>query len=186
MSIRSFTVLALSLRKKRDLDLRPARIHSSRGPRSSSFHVVAHEQTLGLSASRQQYGRPQSAIHPLPADPCRMGCATERTTPACRWRIRRILLQTLVQTGVSVKRHLSRIRPCLTRSLARCLSRALRQLRGSASHYVRPKGFRLSENLFGKTPHSARTKRFSEPSKKAPLGLGSGAHSRRFAQECPE
>jgi hypothetical protein len=46
--------------------------------------------------------------------------------------------------------------------------------------------FRLSENLFGKTPHRARTKRFSEPSENAPLGLGSGAHSRRFAQECPE
>jgi single-strand DNA-binding protein len=29
-------------------------------------------------------------------------------------------------------------------------------------------------------------KRFSEPSEKAPLGLGSGAHSRRCAQECPE
>ena len=127
MSIRSFTVLALSLRKKRDLDLRPARIHSSRGPRRSSFHVVAQEQTLVLSASRQRCRRLQSAAHPLPAGPRRMEGATERTTPACGWRIRRILLQTL-QTGVSVKRHPSRIRPCLTRSLARCLSRALRHL----------------------------------------------------------
>ncbi len=91
-----------------------------------------------------------------------------------------------LQTDVSVERHLSRIRPCLTRPLARCLSRALRQLRGSALPLRAPCGFRLSENLFGKTPHRTRTKRFSEPSEKAPLGLGSGAHSRRLAQECPE
>jgi hypothetical protein len=57
--------------------------------------------------------------------------------------------------------------------------------RGSASA-APPCGFRLSENLFGKSPHRTRTKRFPEPSEKAPLGLGSGAHSRRVAQECPE
>src|SRR5580698_5729379 len=33
-----------------------------------------------------------------------------------------------------------------------------------------PSGLRLSENLFGKSPQRTRTKRFSEPSVKAPLG----------------
>ena len=77
---------------------------------------------------------------------------------------------------VPVERQFSCIFPAHPRPLARCLSRALRQLRGSASA-AQPFGFRLSENLFGKTPHKARPKRFSEPSEKAPLGLGSGAHS---------
>jgi len=83
-----------------------------------------------------------------------------------------------LQTDVSIERQFSRIFPAHPRSLARCLSRARRH--GTALL------FRLSENLFGKSPHRTRTKRFSEPSENAPFGLGSGAHSRRFAQECPE
>jgi len=83
-----------------------------------------------------------------------------------------------LQQSVSIERHLSRIFPAHPRSLAQCLSRALRH--GTALL------FRLSENLFSKSPHRTRTKRFSEPSENAPFGLGSGAHSRRFAQECPE
>jgi len=83
-----------------------------------------------------------------------------------------------LQKAVSIAPQFSRIFPTFPRSLARCLSRALRH--GAALL------FRLSENLFGKAPHRTRTKRFSEPSENAPLGLGSGALSRRFAQECPE
>lgn len=95
MSVRSFTVLAQSLRKKRDLDLCPARILSPRGPRSSGFHVVAvKKQALALSASRQRCGRLQGEVHPLPAGPRQMEGETERTIPACRLRIRLILLQT--------------------------------------------------------------------------------------------
>jgi hypothetical protein len=60
----------------------------------------------------------------------------------------------------------------------RCLSRALRH--GAALL------LRLSENLFDKAPHKTRTKRFSEPSAKAPLGTWERGTSRRFAQECPE
>ena len=52
----------------------------------------------------------------------------------------------VLQTSVSVKHHLSSIFPAHPRSLARCLSRALRQLRGSASAYaaLRVSAFRKS------------------------------------------
>jgi hypothetical protein len=79
---------------------------------------------------------------------------------------------------VSIERQFSRISPTFPRSLARCFSRAQRRCAALL--------FRLSQNLFDTSPHRARTKRFSEPSEKAPLDLGSGAPSRRFAQECPE
>jgi hypothetical protein len=185
MSLRSFTASAHSSRKREDLDLRPAPIHSLPRPRSFAFHVVAQEAgPRTVSAGRQRRGKLPRMVHPLPAGQRRVGCTTER-------RHRRTgcesyaSLSRYLQTDVSVERHLSRIFPCLTRSLARCLSRARRH--GTALlRLCRPKGFRLSENLFGKSPHRTRTKRFSEPSEKAPFGLGSGAHSRRFAQECPE
>jgi hypothetical protein len=123
-------------------------------------------------------------VHPLPAGQRRIGGATARGLRRAGCESYASLSRHL-KTDISVERHLSRIFPCLTRSLARCLSRALRH--GTALLRLRrPKGFRLSENLFGKSPHRTRTKRFSEPSEKAPFGLGSGAHSRRFAQECPE
>jgi len=93
-------------------------------------------------------------------------------------RSRRRLCDDGLQQSVSIERHLSRIFPAHPRSLAQCLSRAVRH--GTALL------FRLSENLFSKSPHRTRTKRFSEPSENAPFGLGSGAQSRRFAQECPE
>ena len=86
-----------------------------------------------------------------------------------------------LQTGISIERQFSRIFPAHPRSLASVLIPRPAARRGSASHSVRPCGFRLSKNLCATT-----AKRFSEPSEKAPLGLGSGAHSRRFAQECPE
>jgi hypothetical protein len=56
-----------------------------------------------------------------------------------------------LQTDVSIERQFSRIFPAHPRSLARCLSRALRH--GTALL------FRLSENLFSKSPHRTRTKK---------------------------
>jgi hypothetical protein len=53
--------------------------------------------------------------------------------------------------------------------------------RVSASHCVRPPGFGFQKIFVQRTQ-----KDFSNLPKKTPLGLGSGAHSRRFAQECPE
>ena len=85
-------------------------------------------------------------------------------------------------SGFFRKRHLSRIPPCLTRSLARCFSRARRQLRGSALPIWAPYGFRLSKILLCKR----RKKDFPNLPKKTPLDLGSGADSRHFVQECPE
>lgn len=125
MSLRSFTVLAHSLRKRENLDLHPARIHSIPGTRSFAFHVVAQEQALILSACRQRSGRLRSAVHPLPAGQRRIGGTENR-------RLRRGVcksgasLSRHVRTDVSVEHHLSRIRPCLTRPLARCFSRARR------------------------------------------------------------
>ena len=85
-----------------------------------------------------------------------------------------------LQADVSIERQFSRIFPAHPRSLASVLIPRPAARRGSASA-APPCGFRLSKNLC-----AANAKRFSEPSGKAPLGLGSGAHSRRFAQECPE
>jgi hypothetical protein len=127
MSLRSLTALALSLRKREDLDLRPVRIHLIPRPRSSAFHVVAWKQPVAMPADRQRCGGLPSVIHPPPAGQRRVGGATER-------RLRRAgcesdaSLSRHLQTDVSVERHLSRIHPCLTRSLARCLSRARRHL----------------------------------------------------------
>ena len=56
---------------------------------------------------------------------------------------------------------------------------AARRVSASASP---PCGFRLSENLVC----NEHKRDFPNLPKKTPLGLGSWAHSRRFAQECPE
>jgi hypothetical protein len=98
------------------------------------------------------------------------------------------------QTGVSIERQFSRIFPAHPRSLARCLSRAPSP-QGTKTVRRGPRfcgtarlcfGFTaLRVSAFRKSLCNER-KRFSEPSEKAPLGLGSGAHSRRCAQECPE
>ena len=86
-----------------------------------------------------------------------------------------------LQTGVSIERHFSRIFPAHPRSLARCLSRARRHgaslLRTSCA---------LRVSAFRKSFVQRTQKDFPNLPKKTPLGLGSGAHSRRFAQECPE
>ncbi len=106
------------------------------------------------------------------------GLVASRRSTTGSWLHRRPERDEALQTSVSVVCHFSRISPAHPRSLARCLSRALRH--GAALL------LRLSENLFGKSPHRTRTKRFSEPSAKAPLGTWERGTSRRFAQECPE
>jgi hypothetical protein len=87
-----------------------------------------------------------------------------------------------LQTGVSVKHHLSRIFPAHPRSLARCLSRALRH-GASLLRLRRPVGYGFQKIFYAKNKNA---KRFSEPSVKAPLGTWERGTSRRFAQECPE
>ena len=85
------------------------------------------------------------------------------------------------QIGVSIERQFSRIFPAHPRSLASVLipRPAARRVSASASP---PCGFRLSENLVC----NEHKRDFPNLPKKTPLGLGSWAHSRRFAQECPE
>ena len=86
-----------------------------------------------------------------------------------------------LQQSVSIERHLSRIFPAHPRSLARCLSRARRH---SAFCFgcAALKGFGFQKIFCAKSAKKiSRTFR-----KSTPTALGSGAHSRRFAQECPE
>ena len=85
------------------------------------------------------------------------------------------------QQSVSIERHLSRIFPAHPRSLARCLSRARRH---SAFCFgcAALQGFGFQKIFCAKSAKKiSRTFR-----KSTPTALGSGAHSRRFAQECPE
>ena len=173
MSLRPFTVLAYPSRKRKDLDLHLDRILRLLRPRSFALHVVAQEPPLTMQAARQRCGRLLSAVHPLPAGPRRMEEARNRTTLGWRLRIKRIPVQT-PSMGVSVKRHLSRIFPCLTRSLARCLSRALRQLRGSASHCVRPAGYGFQKIFSAKLRTERGRKDFPNLPKKRRLALGAG------------
>lgn len=101
-----------------------------------------------------------------------------------------------LQTGVSIERHLSRIFPAHPRSLARRFSRARRHSAfcfGLPPHHAKtacwgPRIYAaLRVSAFRKSFVQRTQKRFSEPSEKdTPTALGSGAHSRRFAQECPE
>ena len=107
----------------------------------------------------------------------------KRTTtgpmPPCGCK--RILYMDSLSTGVLRERQFSRISPAYPRSLARCWSRALRHGAALLRPCGRPAGFGFQKIFCAKN-----AKTFSESSEKAPLGLGSGALSRRFAQECPE
>jgi hypothetical protein len=199
MSIRSFTVLAHSLRKRADLDLCLAHIHSTSRSRSFTFHGVTHDSALTLCVGRQRCGKRPGTVHPLPAGQRRVKSATEQ-------QLRRVgcesnaSLSRHLPTDVSVERHLSRIRPCLTRPLARCLSRATSPHRtknvrrgprfcGSCAALLRlrrPSGFGFQKIFSANLRTERGRKHFPNLPKKTPLGLGSGAHSRRFAQECPE
>jgi hypothetical protein len=86
-----------------------------------------------------------------------------------------------LQTSVYLERQFSRIFLAHPRSLASVLTPRPAARRVSASHCVRPVGFGFQKIFVQRTQ-----KDFPNLPKKTPLGLGSGAHSRRFAQECPE
>ena len=92
-----------------------------------------------------------------------------------------------LQQSVSVECHLSRIFPAHPRSLARCLSRARRHspfcfaLRAPFGS-----GFPKKKSPFGCGPKYGRDFFFGASAERHAFGLGSGARSRRFAQECPE
>ena len=107
--------------------------------------------------------------------------ATEYGFTAVRWHGHPSI--DALQACVSIERQFSGIFPAHLRSLARCLSRARRH---SAFCFVRcgerPPGFRFQQKSFAHKTHKTF---FPEPRKKHAHGLGSGAHSRRFAQECP-
>jgi len=123
MSLRCFTMLALCMRKRADLDLRHALIHPTSRPRSFAFHVVTHDPAHTLCVGGQLCGKRIGRVRPIPAglrarkarqygQLWHAGCESDAS------------LSKYLQTDVSVERHLSRICPCLTRPLARCLSRA--------------------------------------------------------------
>jgi hypothetical protein len=98
----------------------------------------------------------------------------------------------VLHADVSIERHLSRIFPAHPRSLASVLvprhitpSRKERGPRPRFCGTARLCFFGF-QKIFSAELQERRKKRFSEPSENASLGLGSGAPSRRFAQECPE
>ena len=150
MSLRSFTMLAQSLRKIRNLDLRPARIHSLPRPCRFASHVVAREQTLTVSPRKARCGRLPGGFHPLPA-------GQRQIEARENGRLRYAACQSgasfsgHLQISVYVKRHLSRIFPRLTRSLASVLIPRPAAAARLCFALRAPYGLRLSENLFGKT-----------------------------------
>ena len=186
MSLRSFTALAHSSRKRADLDLRPARIHSTSRSRSFAFRVVTHDSALTLCVSRQRCRRLPCAIHPLPAGLRRMEGATVRTTPACGLRIRRILVQT-PSDGCF------RRAPSLSDSpMSHSVTRSVQLPRPAALGVLlrTPCALRVwvsKEKISLRLRPKERARFFLRSlHRKHACGLGSGAHSRRFAQECPE
>ncbi len=84
-----------------------------------------------------------------------------------------------LQTSVSIERQFSRIFPAHPRSLASVLNPRPAARRVSASHSVRPVGFGFPKIFVQRTQ-----KDFPNLPKKAPLGLGSGAHSPPQHAEC--
>jgi hypothetical protein len=90
-----------------------------------------------------------------------------------------------LQTSVSIECQFSRIFPAHPRSLASVLIPRPAARRCSASA-VPPfgSGFPNKKSPFSCGPSGEIFS--SEPPRKHILALGSGAHSRRFAQECPE
>jgi hypothetical protein len=112
-----------------------------------------------------------SEVHPLPTGSRYMEDARKWTTPVGSLQIKRIPIQT-PSVDVSVKRYLSWIFPCLTRPLARCLSRAQRQLRGSALHFVLPAGFGFQKIFSANLRIERGRKDFPNLPKKRRLALG--------------
>ena len=101
-------------------------------------------------------------------------------------RSQRRLVVMAFSKAFSVERHLSRIFPAYPRSLARCLSRARRHSPfcfGCAALRVWVSKEKISLRL---RPKVRARFFFGASAERHAFGLGSGAHSRRFAQECPE
>jgi hypothetical protein len=143
---------------------------STSSPRSRSF---------AYSGARHRRG-PFGVVIPRPA------FAAEFTDQqaqefAAVWLRRHPYIDAL-QMSVSIERHLSRIFPAHPRSLASVL----------IPRHITPSRKGRGPWRFCGTSGSAFFGLLPQPgalgprSKKCTLGLGSGAHSRRFAQECPE
>jgi hypothetical protein len=88
-----------------------------------------------------------------------------------------------LQTGISIERQFSRIFPAHPRSLARRFSRATSPRHAQTARRG-PRFCGLRASAFpGLLPQPGA---LGPHSRKCSSCLGSGAHSRRFAQECPE
>jgi len=107
--------------------------------------------------------------------------AAEYGFTAVRWHGHPLI--DALQTGVSIERQFSRIFPAHLRSLARCLSRARRHFDVLLRSPRRtPFGSGFPATNFPRKEHAGNF--LPEPPQKAHLGLGSGAPSRHFVQEC--
>lgn len=197
MRLRSFTVLAHSLRKIEDRDLRPTRIHSTSRSRSFTFHGVTHDSALTLCVGRQRCGKLPGTVHPLPAGPRQLKDAREQTTPACRLRIKRILVQTPFDgcfrrapslpdspMSHSATRSVLIPRPAATARLCFCFA-ALRVSAFRKSFCQRQERKNIFRTFRKRRRLALGAGHIHHPSTQSARARGP-RYSRRFAQECPE
>jgi hypothetical protein len=174
------TIPARTSQRVRGHDLLLVPDHRMRRPRISPPHL----SPLLRPVARRQAGHDAGSIsarftHSLLLQPDLVASSHE----VCFDSAAKLPASTtsLLQPDVFIEPQFSRIFPAHPRSLASVLIPRPAATARLCFALRAPCGFRLSKNLCAKN-----AKRFPEPSEKAPLGLGSGAHSRRFAQECPE
>jgi hypothetical protein len=126
---------------------------------------VARTQVPRMTVCDRRCGVEDGVVHPLSAFVASK--SSHRQKKSFCYLVALASSTGALRRDVFIERHLSRIFPAYPRSLASVLiprPAALAVLLRCA-----PFGFRLSESLFGKSPHRTRTKRFSEPSEKARL-----------------
>ena len=180
------------------------RLREDRGLFLSSTIRFTGEEVSLRSPLRSSSGNSSRSRQRISAELCgRRGCPTLCFLSGNRDHLQEgsavVLLRTrpaasTLQTIAVVESQFSWTFPAHPRSLASVLIPRPAARRVSASHGPEllktvgvdvlvhaPFGFRLSKNLC-----ATNAKDFPNLPKKTPLDLGSGAHSRRFAQECPE
>lgn len=183
MSLSSYTIPAHCLRKNGDLDLCPVHFLSPIGSCSLNLHAAAQVLPLALSAARVSMRRSARCGSPTPACP-RRGSHRKSRRLRCVQRMG-ILLSIPFHGCLRGAPYLPDfpMSHSVTRSVL--IPRPAAR-RGSASHSVRPSGFGF-QKIFSVNLRTERGRKdFPNLPKKRHLALGSGAHSRRFAQECPE
>ena len=183
MSLSSYTIPADFLRKSGDLDLHPVRLRSPIGSCSLNPHAAPRYYPSHRRRQGYRCGDLRGAVHPLSLIHAEGGHRGNRR-PRCAQRmgiLRPIPFHGCLRGAPSLPDF--PMSHSVTRSVL--IPRPAAR-RGSASHSVRPSGFGF-QKIFSVSLRTERGRKdFPNLPKKRHLALGSGAHSRRFAQECPE